>query len=72
MDTPALLKSIRAPVTVFAGTGDTTVKGLIEKVEPLADGTAISLVTMDGADHFFRDLYSEDIADMVAELLELE
>ncbi len=72
MDTPALLKSIRAPVTVFAGTGDTTVKGLIEKVEPLADGAAISLVTMDGADHFFRDLYSEDIADMVAELLEAE
>ncbi|MDH3980305.1 MAG: alpha/beta hydrolase [Gammaproteobacteria bacterium] len=70
MDTPRLLTGIRAPVTVFAGTEDTVVKGLIGKVEPLADGKAISLVTMDGADHFFRDLYSEDIADLVAELLE--
>ena len=70
LDTPALLKSIRAPVTVFAGTEDTTVKGLIEKVEPLADGKSISLVKVDGADHFFRDLYSEDIADMIAELLD--
>jgi hypothetical protein len=25
---------------------------------------------LEGADHFFRDLYSEDIADMIAESLE--
>jgi pimeloyl-ACP methyl ester carboxylesterase len=43
MDTPILLKSIRAPV-----------------------------VAVDGADHFFRDLYSEDIADMVAAILKVE
>jgi pimeloyl-ACP methyl ester carboxylesterase len=72
LDTPGLLAGIRAPVTVFAGSEDTVVKGLIGKVEPLADGKAISLVTMDGADHFFRDLYSEDIADLVTELLEAE
>jgi pimeloyl-ACP methyl ester carboxylesterase len=72
MDTPVLLADIRAPVTVFVGTEDTVVKGLIGKVQPLADGKAISLVTMDGADHFFRDLYSEDIADLVAEMLEVE
>ncbi len=72
MDTPGLLTGIRAPVTVFAGTEDTVVKGVIGKVEPLADGKAISLVTMDGADHFFRDLYSEDIADLVAGILEAE
>ncbi len=72
LDTPALLGGIRAPVTVFAGSEDTLVQGLIEKVEPLADDSAISLVVVDGADHFFRDLYSEDIADRVAEILEAE
>ena len=72
MDTPVLLADIRAPVTVFAGTEDTVVKGLIGRVEPLADGKAVTLVTMDGADHFFRDLYAEDIADSVAGILEIE
>jgi pimeloyl-ACP methyl ester carboxylesterase len=72
MDTPGLLTGISAPVTVFAGTEDTDVGDLIGKVEPLADDKAISLVIMDGADHFFRDLYAEDIADKVAEILEVE
>lgn len=72
MDTPALLPQIRVPVTVFAGTEDTVVKGLIEKVRPLADGERITLVEVDGADHFFRDLYGEDIADTIAESLGIE
>lgn len=72
MDTPALLPQIRVPVTVFAGTEDTVVKGLIGKVRPLVDGERISLVEVDGADHFFRDLYGEDIADTIAERLGVE
>jgi alpha/beta superfamily hydrolase len=59
-------------VLVIAGTEDTAVRGLPEKVEPLADGERIQLLVIDGADHFFRDLYSEDIADTVAELLATE
>lgn len=43
------------------------VAGLIEKTAPLADGEKIELVVLDGADHFFRDLYSEEIADVLAE-----
>ena len=46
------------------------VAGLAEKVEPIADGEKIRMEVLEGADHFFRDLYSEDIADMVAESLE--
>lgn len=68
MDTPRLLSRIGVPVVVFAGTADTSVAGLIEKTQPLADGEKIRLEVIDGADHFFRDLYSEDIADVVAEL----
>jgi len=48
------------------------IEGLIGKVEPLADGEHVTLVVIDGADHFFRDLYAEDIADNIAETLGAE
>ena len=72
MDTPVLITQIKVPVTVFAGTEDTVVQGLIDKVEPLADGERVTLVVIDGADHFFRDLYAEDIADTIAQSLGVE
>jgi pimeloyl-ACP methyl ester carboxylesterase len=72
MDTPRLIPQIKAPVTVFAGAEDTVVRGLVEKVEPLADDERVTLVVIDGADHFFRDLYAEDIADAIAETLGVE
>jgi pimeloyl-ACP methyl ester carboxylesterase len=71
-DTPRLIPGIPVPVMVFAGTEDTVVPDLIEKVEPLADGERVTLVVIDGADHFFRDLYAEDIADAIAEALDAE
>ena len=69
MDTPSVIPAIKAPVLVIAGTEDSAVRNLPEKMEPVADGERVQLLVMDGADHFFRDLYSEDIADAVAELL---
>jgi pimeloyl-ACP methyl ester carboxylesterase len=70
MDTPRLVPEIKAPVLVVAGGADDTVKGLVEKAQPLADGTRVQLKVVDGADHFFRDLYAEDVADAVQALLE--
>lgn len=67
MDTPRLLSRLGMPVVVFAGSEDTVVAGLIDKTEPLADGEKVELVVLDGADHFFRDLYAEDIADAIVE-----
>ena len=63
MDTPRLLPDIEAPVLLIAASEDEVVKGLIDKVEPLADGQRVQLKVIDGADHFFRDLYAEDVAD---------
>ena len=71
-DTPTLISQIKAPVTVFAGSEDEVVVGLIEKTEPLADDQNINLIVIEGADHFFRDLYSEEIADAVEEILSAE
>ncbi len=68
-DTPRLIRGIKAPVVVFAGSADDVAPDLIPKMRPLTDGDQVRLVVLDGAGHFFRDLYSEDIADIVAELL---
>ena len=70
MDTTNLLQSINYPVTVFAGSADNTVKGLIPKAESKVDGEKSKLVVIDGAGHFFRDLYSEEIVEAIAEELE--
>jgi pimeloyl-ACP methyl ester carboxylesterase len=69
LDTPHVIPRIKAPVVVFAGTDDQAVKGLVDKTTPLVEDDKVSLVVVDGADHFFRDLYSEDVADAVAEML---
>jgi alpha/beta superfamily hydrolase len=38
-------------------------------VVPLADGQRVQLKVVAGADHFFRDLYAEDVADAVQAML---
>jgi pimeloyl-ACP methyl ester carboxylesterase len=72
MDTPHLLPRIPVPVTVVTGSEDKVEADVAGKVRPLADDRHVSLVVIDGADHFFRDLYSEEIADVVAEKLGVE
>lgn len=68
-DTPRLLAKIAKPVVVIAGSDDKAVSGLIEKVEPLADGERVKLVVIDGADHFFRDLYADELVEAVVRLI---
>ena len=68
-DTPYLLPKIKKPILVFAGTEDQVVKGLGEKLVPLAEDGDIELEVMDGADHFFRDLYVEDLVDRAVEFM---
>lgn len=69
MHTPNLLSKINKPVMVFAGGEDKVVKGLIKAVKPLADGKKIQLMVIDGADHFFRDLYAEDVTEAMLEFM---
>ncbi len=69
MDTPYLIPRIQAPVLIIVGSEDTIYPDLIEKHEPLADGEHVRFLLMDGAGHFFRDLYAEDMADAIAEQL---
>jgi pimeloyl-ACP methyl ester carboxylesterase len=68
-DTPGIIQKSPIPVLVIAGSEDTVVDNLEQSVAPLADD-GLKFVLVDGADHFFLDLYMEDVADAVAEFLE--
>lgn len=70
MHTPTLLPMIEKPILVIAGTQDKVVKGLIEAVEPMADGEKIQLVVVEDAGHLFLDFYAEDAADAIAEFIQ--
>ena len=70
MDTPTVIADISKPVQVFAGSADTVVKGLGRKMEVVAKRDNVTFTTLEGADHFFRDLYAEDLADHSMEFIE--
>ena len=59
-------------VTVLAigGTEDTTVSDLEGDFADLADQPNLRIEMIDGADHFFRDLYADDVALLIAEMIE--
>jgi pimeloyl-ACP methyl ester carboxylesterase len=68
-DTPTLLKRMSTRTLVVVAGADAVVPELAAAVAPL-DGTRdISVKTIDGADHFFLDLYGEDAADAIAAFL---
>ena len=67
-NSPAMLAKIAVPVLAIVGSVDRVVGGLPEMLGAMADGKKLRLLTIDGAGHFFRDLYAEDVADAVQEL----
>jgi hypothetical protein len=45
------------------------VQGLEQQMAPLAERDNIGFELIDGADHFFLDLYAEELADMAEEFI---
>ncbi len=68
-DTPSLLPRLPVPVLVIATPEDEIFPDLIERVKSLADGKKVQLAVIEGADHFFTDFASEDVADAIAAFL---
>ncbi len=66
-DTPSVIARLSMPVMVIAGSVDTTVPELPERMAAIADGQRVRLEMIDDADHFFLDFYAEDAADLMAE-----
>ena len=69
LDTPILISQFKKPVLVIVAGADDIVVGLEPKVSPLVDGQRVQMKVIEGADHFFRDLYADDVADASAVFL---
>jgi pimeloyl-ACP methyl ester carboxylesterase len=68
-DTPALLPRMTQQVLVIAGSEDTAVPDLPERMSALEGQAHIHYAVVDGADHFFRDFFADDVADLAAEFI---
>ncbi|MBR0956641.1 serine aminopeptidase domain-containing protein [Bradyrhizobium japonicum] len=71
-DTAALVARVKLPVLVLTATKDTVVPDVAASFGPLADsgsGGRVQLDKIEDADHFFRDLFAEDVADRIAEFI---
>lgn len=68
-DTPSLLPKITKPVLVVAASQDEIISDLPARAAAHADGKRVQLKVIEGADHFFRDLYAEDAVEAIAAFL---
>lgn len=66
---PELLSRIEAPTLVVAAGGDEIVPGVVEALKSAGLPDHVEVSEVDGADHFFRDLFGEDLADEIAAFL---
>ncbi|MCW9014392.1 MAG: alpha/beta hydrolase [Gammaproteobacteria bacterium] len=69
MDTPYLMTKIKKPLLVFAGSNDKAVENLDKIVPPLAEKYGFQLNVMEGADHYFRDLYADEMVEAIVEFI---
>ena len=68
MNTLDRLGDIRVPTLVIAGTQDTITPDIPAKMRGRTGGH-VQLAVIDGADHFFRDLIADEVAEIVAKFL---
>jgi len=69
LSTRFLLEQTKIPVLVIAGSEDTTIPGVELALSSLEQSGTVSVVSIDGADHFFRDLYADDLVELAVEFL---
>ncbi|MFT4768438.1 MAG: pimeloyl-ACP methyl ester carboxylesterase [Glaciecola sp.] len=66
-DTPTLLGGLLQPILVIAGSEDTVAAGL---PAAMAEGAPnVVLEEIDGADHFFRDLYADELVEITVDFM---
>ncbi len=69
-DTRKLIRDSKLPTLVVTGSEDETTPGLEQAYQPLAAQANVELLSIDGADHFFRDLYADELVEAAMEFLE--
>jgi len=68
-NSPSLFTKIDKPLLVIAGSEDKVVKGLVKQAGGLLKDGSNKLLIIDGADHYFRDLYAEELVEGVMEFI---
>lgn len=68
-DTPTLLQQAKLPSLVIIGSDDSTVSDLQEKMPGVSNDRVQSIV-IEGADHYFRDLYADEVIENITDFLE--
>ena len=68
-DTPTVIDGIEVPTLVVIGSEDAVVPDLPERMAALDDAQAVSTTTIDGAGHFFRDFFADDVAEAVVDFI---
>ncbi|WP_018864066.1 alpha/beta hydrolase [Thioalkalivibrio sp. ARh3] len=69
-DTPSVIDGIQTPTLVVIGSEDDVVADLPERMDAVEDKEHITVKTVDGADHFFRDFFADDVVDFTADFLD--
>ncbi|MFC3678472.1 alpha/beta hydrolase [Ferrovibrio xuzhouensis] len=65
-DAPSQLAAIRRPVLLAIAGSDEIVADLPQRLATAAKPAQFHAMTVEGADHFFKDLFGEDLADAIA------
>lgn len=70
-DTVALVARVKPPVLILVAAKDTVVPDVAASFASLAGsgGGRVQLDEIEDADHFFRDLFADDVADRIAEFI---
>ena len=64
-----LMPKIKKPLLVFAGTEDKVTKNLDKLGAPLAEKHGFQFEVIDDADHYFRDLYADELVEIITEFI---
>ena len=69
-NTPELLHSIDRSVLVVQGTEDNLADAYKAQTELFSDNPNVYEIWIDGSDHFFRDLYADELVEQMLEWLQ--
>lgn len=70
-DTPTVLKRTKTPTLVIAGSLDTVVDDLPDKMASI-ENDKVELSVVEDADHFFRDLFADEVVEYAVEFIEAQ
>lgn len=68
-NTPYLLDKTSTPSLVISGSEDKTVSDLPERMAGLSN-PHVEHISIEGADHYFRDLYADEVVELIIEFME--